>query len=129
MARMLGVGVCCAVALGILAGGDARADESASRGSAATEKQIGTLVVVAPVPDSAITTAIENDMFARADLRNGSVSVTTDQGVVTLTGLVPSPEVRQTAVNLARHTNGVVLVQDRLRLAGNTPSDPEVPLR
>lgn len=129
MARMLGLGMCCGVALGILAGGAARADESASRGSAAKEKQIGTLVVVAPVPDSAITTAIENEMFARADLRNGSVSVTTDKGVVTLTGLVPSPEVRQTAVNLARHTNGVVLVQDGLRLAGNTPSDPEVPLR
>jgi osmotically-inducible protein OsmY len=79
--------------------------------------------------DSAITTSIERQLFSKADLRTANVTVTTTNGVVSLTGAVPSPAVRQTAVDLARRTEGVIRVDDHLRLVGNTPSDPEVPLR
>jgi len=123
MARKRGMVTLRAVAFGAVAAlgqlivGPVRADEPASREPTVSDR------------DRAITTAIERQMFSKADFRNGSVSVTTTNGVVALTGMVPSPEVRQAAVDLARQTEGVIRVEDHLRLVGNTPSDPEVPMR
>ena len=186
MARMLGVGTLCGVALGILVAGPVLANGNATSEPTVKEKRIqknlhndrdlannrvdvrvspdgvatltgvvdsdsertravqlasvpgvrmvadqlkvGTAVQPAP-SDGEITAAIEGAMFSQADLRNGNVSVTTKNGVATLSGTVSSPEVRNAAVELASQTDGVVRVEDRLQLIGNTPSDPEVPMR
>jgi hyperosmotically inducible periplasmic protein len=82
----------------------------------------------AAVSDGAITTKLKAQFLANTDLRQADISVTTNNGVVTLTGTVPSPELRQLAVDLARHTGGVVRVDDRLRVAGPT-SPPLAPSR
>lgn len=83
----------------------------------------------AAVPDGAITSAIKVQLLSNAELRQANISVAAKDGVVTLTGTVPSVEQRRLAVDLARHTGGVVRVDDQTRLIGNTPADPEVPVR
>ena len=47
---------------------------------------------------------------------------------MTLTGTVPSVELRQLAVDLARHTGGVARVEDQLRVADHA-SPPIAPTR
>ena len=89
--------------------------------------KVGSAGAQATLEDSAITTKIKTEILANTDLRRSDISVATNNGVVTLTGTVPSQEMRQLAVDLARHTGGVTHVQDQLRVLGSTPSDPEVP--
>ena len=84
--------------------------------------------VKAAVSDGAITTKLKAQFLANTDLRQADISVTTNNGVVTLTGTVPSAELRQLAVDLARHTGGVVRVDDQLRVA-NAKSPPMAPTR
>ena len=83
----------------------------------------------AAVEDTSITTKIKSQYLANTDLRHVNVAVATTNGVVTLTGTVPSEDLRRLAVDLARHTGGVTQVDDQLRVLGSTPSDPEVPQR
>jgi hypothetical protein len=122
MARMRWMGTLCAVALGALVGGPVRAEPSAPR--AATEP-----AATAAASDKAITAEIKDALAAKSDMRNASIAVTTHDGVVSLTGTVASPELRQTAIDTARETRGVLRVEDHMRLVGNTPADPEVPMR
>jgi hyperosmotically inducible protein len=88
---------------------------------------VGGVGAKATLEDSAITTKVKTEILANTDLRRAGISVSTNNGVVTLTGTVPSQEMRLLAVDLARHTGGVTRVEDQLRVLGSTPSDPEVP--
>lgn len=64
--------------------------------------------------DSGVTTKIKAS-YAQDDLvKAHEINVTTREGVVTLTGEVPSMEARQQAVRLARETEGVTDVIDQL---------------
>jgi len=83
----------------------------------------------AAVSDSAITTKIKGQLLANTDLRQADISVSTNNGVVTLSGTVPSTELRQLAVDLARHTGGVVRVDDQMRVPGGAASPPIAPSR
>jgi hyperosmotically inducible periplasmic protein len=83
----------------------------------------------AAVSDGAITTKVKSQFLANTDLRQANISVSTNNGVVALTGTVPSDELRALAVDLVRHTGGVVRVEDRLRVVGNAPSGPIAPSR
>jgi hyperosmotically inducible protein len=66
--------------------------------------------------DASITSAI-NTRFVRDDLvRAVEIQVETRQGVVTLTGIVDSPEASLRALQLARSTPGVRRVDSRLRV-------------
>jgi len=47
-------------------------------------------------------------------VRKGDIFVTTNNGVVTLSGTVKSEEVRKRAVDLARGQDGVMRVEDKL---------------
>jgi hyperosmotically inducible periplasmic protein len=60
--------------------------------------------------DSIITSKIKTKFLADIHLKSYNISVTTDQRVVTLTGTVPTPEMRQQAINIVRHTEGVKAV-------------------
>ena len=88
--------------------------------------KVESLGMKATVTDGAITAKIKGQLFANTDLRQADISVSTNNGVVTLTGTVPSSELRQLAVDLARHTGGVLRVDDQLRVA---PSEPIAPRR
>jgi len=85
--------------------------------------------VTAAVTDSTVTAKIKAQLLANTDLRKADISVTTNNGVVTLAGTVQSLELRQMAVDLARHTGGVVRVEDQMRVLGSTPSPPIAPSR
>jgi osmotically-inducible protein OsmY len=64
--------------------------------------------------DGWLTTKIEAKYFADPDVKGRRIDVTTENGVVTLTGSVDDESARQKALAIARDTNGVVRVQDRL---------------
>ena len=113
MRGKLAVGMVFAAALGFPALGAVHADEGAR----------------AATSDSAISSQIKSKLSATPDMRDANIGVTTHNGVVTLSGTVASRELREAAVDQAASTTGVIRVDDHLRLIGNTPADPEVPMR
>ena len=78
---------------------------------------VGSKGVKAAVTDTAITTKLKADILADEALRHGKISVTTNNGVVVLTGTVPSEAARQKAVQLTRTQDGVMRVDDKLTVA------------
>ena len=74
--------------------------------------------------DGWITTKIEAAYFADADVKGRTIDVTTDNGVVTLTGTVEDQKARDQAVAIARSIDGVTRVEDRLA-AGTAPARAE----
>jgi osmotically-inducible protein OsmY len=85
-------------------GGDARAD----RGGSAQ-----------PIEDTWITTKLQSKYYLDGDVRGRTIDVTTQNGVVTLTGSVASEAERRQALTLARNTDGVRSVEDRLRIVAD----------
>ena len=67
--------------------------------------------------DSWLTTKIQAQYFADEDVKARHINVSTRSGVVTLTGFVDGPAQREEAVQIARNTDGVVRVEDRLAIA------------
>lgn len=66
------------------------------------------------IDDTAITTAVKGKYFADDTLKGMDISVETDHGVVTLTGLVQSEAAREQATQIARSVDGVVSVNNSL---------------
>jgi len=68
------------------------------------------------ISDSAVTTKVKSQILANTTLRQSDISVTTNNGVVTLSGQVPSEEARQLALGLTRNTGGVNRIEDQLKV-------------
>ena len=66
------------------------------------------------VDDALITTAVKGKLLAETGINSFSISVETDQGVVTLTGEVDKHEHASLAERTAKMTNGVRRVDNRL---------------
>jgi len=64
--------------------------------------------------DPGITTAVKSKLAADDTVKAYQIDVDTQGGVVTLTGTVPTAAARDRAVQLARETDGVTRVEDRL---------------
>lgn len=79
----------------------------------------------APVTDSWVTTKIEAQYFADADVKGRDIDVTTTNGAVTLDGRVDSERARQRAVEIAQKTDGVNKVDDSLEV-GPAPASAGV---
>jgi hyperosmotically inducible protein len=73
------------------------------------------------VNDAWITTQVFAKYFADPDIKARHIDVSTDQGVVTLSGSVYSESERRDALAKARETQGVVRVVDKLVLAPGKP--------
>jgi osmotically-inducible protein OsmY len=72
----------------------------------------------AELTDAWITTKVKTQFVGEDLLKGSDISVDTNQdGVVTLTGTVPSEAARARALEIARTTKGVRKIDDRLRLA------------
>lgn len=71
--------------------------------------------------DDAITTDIKAKMFSEPLLKSASVNVTSKNGIVTLTGVVPDDSARLAAENIASKTNGVKQVIDSTTMAPPAP--------
>jgi hypothetical protein len=72
--------------------------------------------------DDAISTGIKSRMFSDPALKSSSVEVSSNGGVVTLTGQVPDQATRQAADNIASAENGVKQVIDQLTVAQPEPA-------
>lgn len=60
--------------------------------------------------DSVITTKVKTKFLADIHLKSYNISVTTNKGVVYLSGSVPTQKMRDLAIDTARNTKGVRLV-------------------
>jgi hyperosmotically inducible protein len=87
-----------------------RAAELGERAAAASAK------AGAAVHDASITSKIVAKMALDDVVKARTIDVTTDGPIVTLTGRVHSHEERDRALRLARDTEGVTQVVDRLRV-------------
>jgi hyperosmotically inducible periplasmic protein len=67
--------------------------------------------------DTALTAAVKGKLMADTAVAGLRIDVDTLDGVVTLTGQVRSPTEKEQALKLARETNGVKSVIDRLTVA------------
>jgi hyperosmotically inducible protein len=70
--------------------------------------------------DAGVTTKVKAKLAADDVVKAHKVDVTTNDHVVTLTGDVESPEVRERAVRLTRETDGVRDVVDELRVVATS---------
>jgi osmotically-inducible protein OsmY len=66
--------------------------------------------------DGWITTKIQASYFIDPDVKGRDIDVTTQNGVVTLTGTVSSETERREAASIAREIDGVVEVREQLRV-------------
>jgi osmotically-inducible protein OsmY len=66
--------------------------------------------------DPWITTKIESKYFLDGDVKGRNIDVTTENGIVTLTGQVTSAAERRQAIVLAQSTDGVKDVRDQLKI-------------
>lgn len=64
------------------------------------------------INDAWITTKVKTDIAADSQIKDAKISVTTNNGVVALSGTVPSRSVQSRAVTVARQVNGVKSVDD-----------------
>jgi hyperosmotically inducible protein len=70
-------------------------------------------------PDSWITTTIQSKCFLSSALQAEQVEVSTHGGAVTLTGHVRNAAARAAAEEIARGTQGVRSVVNRIAVAGS----------
>jgi hyperosmotically inducible protein len=89
---------------------DANAQRTAGQLKAAAEKAGHQLA------DSWLTTKIQAQYFADDDIKARHINVSTRDAVVTLSGFVDTVPQRELAVQIARSTDGVRQVNDRLTL-------------
>jgi hyperosmotically inducible protein len=68
--------------------------------------------------DAALSASVKTKLAADDQVKAGSVDVTTVDHVVTLSGSVPSQEVKERALKIAKDTTGVSSVVDRLTVRG-----------
>ena len=72
-----------------------------------------------------ITTKIQAQYFVSPQIKPWNIDVTTaNNGVVTLEGEVETTQDREEAVRMARTTEGVKSVENRLRIKGEPPREP-----
>jgi hyperosmotically inducible protein len=69
------------------------------------------------VPDSVITTEIKGKYIADAEIKALDIKVETINGKVTLSGKVPSQDIHDRAVSIAKSINGVHTVESLLVVA------------
>ncbi len=89
------------------------ADRATAEATYAATKLGGTM------SDSALTAKIKSKMALDDYVDARAITVDTSRSIVTLTGVVASADARDRAVRLARETQGVTRVDDRLRVRKN----------
>jgi hyperosmotically inducible periplasmic protein len=70
-----------------------------------------------PPDDTSITEAVKQKLQAQPETANESIAVDTRQGVVTLSGTVKTAQAKDEVLQIARNTQGVQGVEDRLTVA------------
>jgi len=78
---------------------------------------VGSKGVREAVSDSGLTAKIKGKLVSDEMTRFGDVSVTTNNGVVTLSGSVPDEQALNRVLGVARNTTGVTRVENDLTIA------------
>jgi hyperosmotically inducible protein len=100
-------------------GADKTKEAATTAGQKTKEKTSGTAGKTSEVvTDAAITSAVKTKLLGDGKTPGLKVDVDTDDGVVTLSGDVPTADSRAEALRLARTTKGVKRVVDKLTVAG-----------
>ena len=73
--------------------------------------------------DAAITASVKSALAANGDVNPFNIDVDTNEGVVRLSGLVEKPEAREIAARIAADTEGVVRVQNDIRIGDRTAGE------
>ncbi len=94
-----------AISCALVGGAGVRAETDSTDSSAS---------VGAAVSDTAITGKVKAKLANDSRLKGSDISVTTNNGVVTLTGTAPSSTSRKAAENLAANVSGVRSVNDQI---------------
>jgi hyperosmotically inducible periplasmic protein len=89
-------------------------DRTADKVAATTERATKETAVV--VDDAAITTKVKSAVFAEPGLKTLQINVDTKDGVVTLSGTVDTPVMKDRAMQIAQHVDGVRSVVDNLAI-------------
>ncbi len=112
-----------AVVLGsALVGGNALAEESLGNKVASAADSAGAKIdssmkkVDGYMGDSAITAKVKSDLLGDDGIKSADISVTTAQGIVTLSGFVTSQAQAERAVTIATAVKGVTSVSDKLHV-------------
>jgi hyperosmotically inducible protein len=66
--------------------------------------------------DKFIVGKINKDLIAEPNMKSWSIDVDSNNGVVTLTGIVENTDVKNRALDIASRTEGVVKVIDNLKV-------------
>jgi hyperosmotically inducible periplasmic protein len=89
-------------------------DRSADKVAATTERATKETAVV--VDDAAITTKVKTAVLAEPGLKTLQINVDTKDGVVTLSGTVDTPVLKDRAMQIAQQVSGVRSVVDNLAI-------------
>ena len=104
----------------VLAAGCSRTEANREAHEAAAEVRTAAAHAGDRLADGWLTTKVQAKYFADREIKARYINVSTRDGVVSLSGYVESPEARLEAVQIARNTDGVRSVEDRL-LIGVAP--------
>lgn len=102
-----------AVARGVESVADVVDDLSVSTGATASAQA----PQGSPPDDTSITEAVKKKLQAQPETASVDINVDTQKGVVTLTGTVKSAQEKDEVLQIARNTQGVQGVEDRLTVA------------
>jgi hypothetical protein len=89
-------------------------DRTADKVAAATDRATDKASVA--IDDTAITTKVKSAVFAEPGLKTLQIGVDTKDGVVTLSGAVDTPDMKDRAMQIAQHVDGVRSVVDNLAI-------------
>jgi hyperosmotically inducible protein len=99
-----------------------RTDANREARDAAAEVRAAAAEAGDRLSDGWLTTKVQAQYFADQDIKARYINVSSRDGVVTLSGYVESPEARAEAVQIARNTDGVRSINDKL-LIGVSPDN------
>jgi osmotically-inducible protein OsmY len=102
-----------------------RADTDEDARRAAAEFRQAADAAGEQLADSWLTTKIQAQYFADEDVKARYINVTSRDGVVTLAGRVDDERGHEQAVQIARNTDGVKQVNDKLAVGAASGSTPE----
>ena len=91
-----------------------KVDRTADKVAAATDRATAKAAVA--VDDASITTKVKSAVFAEPGLKTLQIGVDTKDGVVTLSGTVDTPVMKERAMQIAGHVEGVRSVVDNLAI-------------
>ena len=89
-------------------------DRATDQVAAATDRATAKAAVA--VDDAAITTKVKSAVFAEPGLKTLQIGVDTKDGVVTLSGTVDTPVMKERAMQIAQHVEGVRSVVDNIAI-------------